>query len=34
VRATTQGVLGLGGRGFAQLTSAGSSAAEPTLACP
>lgn len=34
VRATTQAVLGLGGRGLAQLTSAGSSAAEPTLTCP
>ncbi|MEA5363114.1 prenyltransferase/squalene oxidase repeat-containing protein [Amycolatopsis sp., V23-08] len=34
VRATTQGILGLGGRGLAQLTSAGSSAVEPVLACP
>ncbi|WP_326949256.1 peptidase [Amycolatopsis sp. NBC_01307] len=34
VRATTQAVLGLGGRGLAQLTSAGSSAAEPAPACP
>jgi hypothetical protein len=34
VRATTQSVLGLGGRGLAQLTSAGSSVTEPTLTCP
>jgi hypothetical protein len=34
VRATTQAVLGLGGPGLAQLTSAGSSAAEPTFTCP
>ncbi|MEU8632188.1 peptidase [Amycolatopsis sp. NPDC048633] len=33
VRATTQAVLGLGGRGLAQLTSAGSSAAEPARNC-
>jgi hypothetical protein len=34
VRATTQAVLGLGGRGLAQLTSAGSSVVEPALTCP
>ncbi|WP_328459242.1 MULTISPECIES: hypothetical protein [unclassified Amycolatopsis] len=34
VRATTQAILGLGGRGLAQLTSAGASAAEPAPTCP
>jgi hypothetical protein len=34
VRATAQGILGLAGVGFAQLSAAGSTGAAPTLFCP